>query len=122
MGLRIHKRNKKLKKRKKKIRSRLRKRSRKKIPFFPGLFLVESVFSFFSFFLDRFLGRKRFFLFSYFFVFFYKFPPLREELIKEKSKKQCYHIPFFFLVDVVSYFFLKLANFLVDCVVSYFFS
>ena len=32
--------------------------------------------SFFFFFLDRFLGRKGVFLFSYFLVFFYKFPPL----------------------------------------------
>ena len=39
-------------------------------------FFVESAFSFFLlFFLDRFLGRKRVFLYSYFHVFIYEFPP-----------------------------------------------
>ena len=50
-------------------------------------FLVENVFS--SFFLDRFLGRKRVFLFSYFLVFFYKFPPLVISLILIMPHKIC---------------------------------
>ena len=51
------------------------KKKKKNLSFFWFVFMVESVFSFFSlFFLDRFLGRKRIFLFSYS-AFFYKFPP-----------------------------------------------
>ena len=70
------------------------KKKKKVFLFFLVAFLAESVFSFFffpdgyrffliallvesvfSFILDRFLGLKRVFLFAYFLVFFYKFPP-----------------------------------------------
>ena len=56
---------------------KLTKKKRKFFLFFLDAFLVKSVFYFsVSCFLDRFLGRVLVFLFSYFLVFFYKFPPL----------------------------------------------
>ena len=58
----------------KKIRTRPRKLSRKKESFF---FFVAFFAAFlFSCFLGRFLGQVLVFFFSYFLVFFYKFPPL----------------------------------------------
>ena len=75
-------------------RTRPRKWSRKKKFFL--FFFVEFLFSFlFSYFLDRFLSRVLVswslfcqvpvFLFSYFLVFFYKFPPLE---LRRKSSLQ----------------------------------
>ena len=66
----IYKRKQESKKtRKKEKRTRPRKRSRKK----ENMNSTKKVIKSFSCFLDRFLGRV---LFSFFLVFFYKFPPL----------------------------------------------
>ena len=62
------------KKKRKKTRTRTRKWSRKKESFFFFSWSSSCFLSCFCF-LDRFLSRVLVFLFSYFLVFFYKFPP-----------------------------------------------
>ena len=65
------------------------KKKRKFFLFFFVAFLVEFLFSYY---LDRFLGQVSVFLFSYFLVFFYNFPPLVNQRNKENIFLTCVHI------------------------------
>ena len=56
-----------------------------------GYLDLDSFSSFFSFFLDHFLGRKRVFLFFYFLVSFFKFPPQHSGVTIEVRTNFCCH-------------------------------
>ena len=78
----------------KKVRKQENKNPTKKVILVA--FLVEFLFSCF---LDRFLGRVLVFLFSYFLVFFYKFPPQFYQILPSSSISKSLLEPYNFFIS-----------------------